>query len=232
MNILIVVAHPDDEVLGCGGTVWRYAQAGACVRACILCGNADARRHRPDDKALREDTEKASRILGLGPPILGPFPNIRLNTVPHLELVGFIEEALRATQATTLFTHHPGDLNNDHGQVSLACQAAARLPMRVPGLPPIQDLYFMEMLSATDWSLTPQPNSFHPDTFAHIGEDGLTRKIEALRAYRGVLRSFPHSRSEEVVRALAACRGAQGQFHYGEAFQCPLRILDPAGGPG
>jgi len=226
MNVLIVVAHPDDEVLGCGGTAWRYVQAGIPVRACILCGKAGARRHRPGDEDLLADTLRASRILGLGEPILGDFPNIRLNMVPHLELVQFIEAAIRASGADTLFTHHPGDLNNDHNHVSLACQAASRLPMRVKDLPPMKALYYMELLSATDWSLEPRTGAFHADTFVHIGADGLERKLEALRAYRDVLRPFPHSRSEEVIRSLAICRGAQSHVAFGEAFQCAMRVME------
>ena len=232
MPVLIVVAHPDDEALGCGGTAWRFTQAGTSVRACILCARAAARRHLPDASALLEDTLEASRILGLGEPILGDFPNIQLNAVPHLELVRFIEDAIRATGSDVLFTHHPGDLNNDHHHVSIACQAAARLPMRAQGLPPLKSLNYMELLSATDWSLMPQSNGFHPNTMVPIGEEGLEHKLAALRAYRGVLRPFPHSRSEEVIRSLAVYRGAQGHVAYGEAFESPLRILDTEdGGP-
>jgi LmbE family N-acetylglucosaminyl deacetylase len=148
-----------------------------------------------------------------------------MNAVPHLELVQFIEDAIRSTGSEVLFTHHPGDLNNDHHHVSIACQAAARLPMRAHGVPPLQALNYMELLSATDWSLMPQPNGFHPNTLVPIGEEGLERKLAALRAYRGVLRPFPHSRSEEVIRSLAVYRGAQGQVPFGEAFESPLRIL-------
>ena len=218
MSTLIVVAHPDDEVLGCGATGSALAAAGVPVRACMLCANADARGARPTDADLLADTHRAQRLLGFGEPILGSFPNIRLNTVPHLELVQFIEKAILETGATTLFTHHPGDINDDHLHTSRACLAAARLFQRRPGVPRLRHLYYMEILSSTDWSFPGTGTRFEADTFFEI-EDHLARKCEALRAYRGVVRDFPHPRSEEIVRSLAACRGGQSGMRYAEAFQ-------------
>src|SRR5690348_2857867 len=105
-SVLVVVAHPDDEVLGAGGLAGFLTRRGVPVRACILCGEVDARLHRPEDEQLAEDRSRAAEVLGMGEPILGSFPNIRMNTVTHLEIVQFIEGAIAETGADVLVTHH------------------------------------------------------------------------------------------------------------------------------
>lgn len=226
MSVLIVVAHPDDEVLGCGATARGLASAGVPVRSCILSGAAAARRKRPGTPKLRSDTEEASRVLGLQSPIIGDFPNIALNTVPHLDLVQFIESAMRSTNATTLITHHPSDLNDDHLHTSRACQAAARLCQREPGMPLLEQLLYMEVLSSTDWGFRQQAQ-FAPDAFAPIEDSWLDAKIDALRCYEGVMRPAPHPRREEAIRSLALLRGAQCGATHAEAFQSAFVRLSP-----
>ena len=219
MSILIVVAHPDDEVLGCGGTAAALTGSRIEVRTCILSAFAEVRQHRPEVDELLADIRKAQAILGIKDPILGNFPNIQFNSVPHLDLVQFIENAILKTGAEFIFTHHPQDLNNDHTQASLACQAASRLFQRRAGIPRLRGLYFMEVLSSTDWAFPGRGNGFQEDTFFEIGEVLLERKLQSLRCYRNVMRDFPHPRSVEVVRGLAAYRGGQGGMKYAEAFQ-------------
>jgi LmbE family N-acetylglucosaminyl deacetylase len=226
-SVLIVVAHPDDEVLGCGGTAAQYAAAGVPVRACVLCGQAEARRHRPEVRELLAHLEAASELLGLQPPIVGDFPNLALNTVPHRDITAFIEGAMQSTRATMLFTHHPADLNDDHLHVSRSCQAAARIGHRREGFPPLSGLYFMEVLSSTDWAF-PSAAPFTPDTFVPLDDASLQRKIHALEVYTGVARPFPHSRSLQALRALAAMRGAQANVSAAEGFQTAFaRMLAP-----
>jgi len=222
MNVLIVVAHPDDEVLGAGGTSQVLIGKSCKVTSCIMSYKADARNNRPDEKELYDNMIEAQQILGLESPILGEFPNIKFNTIPHLELVKFIENAIIKTQAQLILTHHPSDINNDHYQTSIACQAAARLFQRTNKVPLLKGLYFMEVLSATDWAFSGQHSLFKPDTFVEIRE-ALEKKIEAIKAYKGVLREFPHSRSEEVIRALAVFRAGQSGLSNAEAFQTAFR---------
>lgn len=224
MTVLIVVAHPDDEVLGMGGTAAALTAKGVKVRACILSGKVDARQHRPEVSELQRDIECAQEILGMLPPILGDFPNVRFNTVPHLEIVQFIESAIVETNADLIFTHHPSDLNDDHFHTSRACRAAARLFQRRQDVLPLRGLFYMEILSSTEWVFSGAGNSFQADTFFPIG-DTLDCKIQALRAYRSVMRDFPHPRSEEVVRGLAAYRGGQAGMRYAEAFQTAFHSL-------
>lgn len=228
--VLIVVAHPDDEVLGCGATAARLARAGRAVTACILSGDVDARLHRPDLDVLRRNAEQASALLGMRPPLFGPFPNIAFNTVRHLDLVQFIERAVEQTGATTLVTHHPADLNDDHLHVSRACQAAARLAQRRPGLPALESLLFMEVPSSTDWAFPGTMPAFRADTFVAVDEAALDLKVRALAAYEGVMRPSPHPRRAEVLRALAVQRGAQAGAPLAEAFQTAFRAWRPDAG--
>lgn len=227
-KVLIVVAHPDDEVLSCGATGATLAASGHEVRACILSAEVAARSRRPADSDLRDDIHRAQERLGFASPILGKFPNIALNTVPHLDLVKFIEGAISDTGASILFTHHPRDLNNDHCQVSLACQAASRLARRRDTAPPLTDLLLAETLSSTDWSVPDGRRPFDPNTFFPVTEEMLTRKAEALACYRGVVRQRPHSRNEEIVRSQAALRGAQCGALWAEAFESVIRVIGPS----
>lgn len=216
---LVVVAHPDDEILGFGGAGATLACGASVVQPIILCADVDARTLRPSSNELYADTLDANKAVGFSDPVLSDFPNIRMNTVPHVEIVQFIERQIERFQPARIFTHHPGDLNDDHAQVSKACQAAARLFQRRSDVWPLEELYFMEILSSTEWSFATGSNAFQPNTFVEIGEQGVDRKIEALSCYRNVMRDFPHPRSPEVLKGLAAYRGAQAGYEYAEAFQ-------------
>lgn len=220
MNYLIVVAHPDDEVLGAGATIAKLSAEGHKVSVCILSANAEARKFRPDDEGLLYDTNQALASIGIQKTIRGSFPNIKLNTVPHLEKVQFIEQAIMETGAQMIFTHHPADTNNDHMETSLACQAAIRLFQRNPDVAPIESVFFMEVLSATEWGINTSMNAFRPNTFVEVGEAGVDAKIHALSLYKDVMRPYPHPRSPEALKGLAAYRGAQAGMNYAEAFEC------------
>ncbi len=223
MNYLIVVAHPDDEVLGAGATMYKLAQEGHKVNVCIMSGEVKARNHRPKTEELNEDVDNSLSLLGVNKVIKGQFPNIEINTVPHLKLVQFIENVIEETETEVIFTHHPADLNNDHLHTSLACQAAVRLFQRRPEVNPIKELLFMEVPSATEWALNKSINQFNPNTFIEVGELAVDKKIEALAMYRGVMRPYPHPRSNEALKGLAAYRGGQAGMVYAESFECVFR---------
>ena len=220
MNYLFVVAHPDDEVLGAGATIEKLIKEGHSVALCILSNNAAARANLSD--TLLDDEQKAFSIIGITNYYLGDFPNIKMNTVPHLELVQFIEKCIESFKAEIIVTHHPSDINNDHMLTSYATQAASRLFQRRPGIPFLKQLLYMEIPSSTDWSFDPT-NRFVPNYYIEIGKRGVDLKIEALSAYNGVMRSYPHPRSKMAIKALAAFRGAQAGCDYAEAFECVFR---------
>lgn len=223
MNYLIVVAHPDDEVLGAGALMYVKSRKGDRVDVCILSGGAEVRHLRPGDAELASDIEGSAGILGVNSLVKGIFPNIQLNTVPHLKLVQFIEESIHRCQPDVVITHHPSDTNNDHLHTSLACQAAIRLFQRRPEERPLRELWYMEVPSATEWSVNQAMQGFTPNTFVEVGEEGVDAKIRALSQYRDVMRPYPHPRSPETLKGLAACRGSQAGLCYAEAFQCVFR---------
>ncbi|MCC8120098.1 MAG: PIG-L family deacetylase [Bacteroidales bacterium] len=225
MKYLIVVAHPDDEALGAGASIWKLTQEGNQVDVCIMCTEAKARAFRPEDNELECDMDEACRMLGVAKKYEGTFPNIEMNNSTHLSLVQFIEKAIAESEPDVIITHHPADTNNDHMHTSMACQAAIRLFQRRIGMKPLREMWFMEVLSSTEWSVNTSMNRFQPNTFIEVGKDGIDIKIKALATYRGVMRPYPHPRSERAIEGLAAYRGAQSGTDYAEAFEVVFRRL-------
>lgn len=221
MNYLIVVAHPDDEVLGAGATINKLIKKREKVAVAIMVGKAAARANI--SATLSEDEAKAMKILGVEKVYTADFPNIKMNTVPHLELVQFIESCIKDWKAEAIITHHPSDTNIDHQETSNAVNAACRLFQRTNDVPKLKELLFMEVPSSTEWSLNTAENRFTPNLFVEIGEAGLKVKLEALAAYKGVMRPFPHPRSEKAIEGLAAYRGVQAGCDYAEAFETVFR---------
>ena len=161
MNYLLVVAHPDDEVLGAGATIKKLTDKGNIVDVCIMCTEAKARAFRPKDNELNDDTDAALSMLGVRRKYEGTFPNIEMNNSTHLSLVQFIEKAIIASNCDIIITHHPADTNNDHMHTSMACQAAIRLFQRRVEVEPLKEFWFMEVLSSTEWSVNTSMNRFH-----------------------------------------------------------------------
>ena len=221
MNYLIVVAHPDDEVLGAGATIHKLIKEGNNVAVCTMANHAAARANI--SATLADDQNKAMDIIGVRKCYAADFPNIKMNTVPHLELVQFIEKCIMDFQADAIITHHPSDTNNDHVMTSYAVQAAIRIFQRRNDVKPIRELWYMEVPSATEWSVDSSSNRFQPNMFVEIGQEGIDVKVSALNAYCGVMRPYPHPRSSEGIRGLAAYRGTQSGQNYAEAFECVFR---------
>lgn len=221
MRYLFVVAHPDDEVLGAGATIHKFVNTGHDVAVAIMCGEATARRDL--SSSLSSDEAEAMDILGVKKVYHASFPNIKMNTVPHLSLVQFIESCVEDWHAEAIYTHHPSDTNNDHVMTSYAAQAASRLFQRKKGVPQLREFVYMEVPSSTEWSFDSSANRFSPNMFVEIGEEGVSVKIKALKAYKGVMRPYPHPRSEKALDGLAAYRGVQAGCEYAEAFECVFR---------
>ena len=221
MNYLVVVAHPDDEVLGAGATIHKLIKNGEKVAVAIMSGEAAARANRSE--TLSDDEKKAMSIIGVEKVYHGDFPNIKMNTSPHLDVVQFIEKCITDWQAEAIITHHPSDTNIDHQETAKAVNAACRLFQRTDGVPRLQELMYMEVPSSTEWSLNSAENRFQPNTWIEVGKVGVETKIAALEAYTGVMRPYPHPRSVEALTGLAAYRGAQAGVNFAEAFDCVFR---------
>lgn len=218
MNVLCVVAHPDDEIIGCGATIRKLRNAGHAVYTHVLCGNAGARHGRPDK--LHALAAEAEQIIGVSESVKSEFRNIQFNVVPHLEMVKAIEGSIDRFRPKWIFTHHKGDLNIDHRVCYETTMAAVMLPQRlsIPDMPPamIERVYLFEILSSTDWA-SPLDPPFLPSSFFDV-RDTFAAKLAALDAFEGALKPFPHSRSKENLQHLAHLRGGQAGLELAEAF--------------
>jgi len=225
-HVLVVAAHPDDEVLGCGGTIARLAGEGAEVRILILADGETSRpaaagagkRHAIEQR--NEAAEKACKVLGCAAVEVLTLPDNRLDGVELLDVVQRIEKAIEKHKPERVFTHHSGDVNIDHRVVHDAVIAACR---PVPGHP-VRELFFFEVPSSTEWRPPGSAASFHPNCYFDIGAT-LHKKREALQAYASELREFPHPRSLEGVEALARWRGATVGVAAAEAFVLGRAVL-------
>jgi LmbE family N-acetylglucosaminyl deacetylase len=218
--ILAVVAHPDDEVLGAGGTLARHAANGDEVHIVFLADGVGA---RGDDKAAAERRAKAARIaaslLGAREPHFLGFPDNRLDQIDLLDITQTIERIVRTIAPDTIYTHHAGDLNIDH----VLCHRALLTACRPLPDSKVRRIYAMEVPSSTEWSSPIPANAFIPTRFVDISSTREAKR-HALDAYAEEMRAFPHPRSFEAVDALAAWRGASAGLHIAEAFMVVREI--------
>jgi LmbE family N-acetylglucosaminyl deacetylase len=213
-TVLIVAAHPDDELLGCGGAIARHAREGAKVYVLFMTDGVGARGATGGEAARRKSAEAALKILGAEAPMFLDFPDNAMDGVPLLDIVKKIEEAVARVKPSIVYTHHGGDLNVDHQVTHRAIMTACR---PLPGSS-VRAIYGFEVLSSTEWSLAP----FHPARF--VGID-IELKLKALREYHQEMREAPHARSYEAVRALAVVRGASAGLPAAEGFSV-LRLVE------
>jgi len=225
-TILIVAAHPDDEVLGCGGTIARHADAGDQVQVLIVAEGATSRqeqrnRNQASDElsALAQAAQKAGAILGAKGVELLDLPDNRLDSLDRLDLIKQIEERIARHQPQVVYVHHAGDVNIDHRRLHEAVVTACRpIPEQ-----PVKRLLSFEVASSTEWQPPGSAPPFQPNWFVDISFQW-PRKREALEAYASEMRPWPHARSIEALEHLARWRGAQVGVEAAEAF-CLLRQL-------
>jgi LmbE family N-acetylglucosaminyl deacetylase len=225
-SVLVVAAHPDDEVLGCGGTIARHAGAGDEVQVLIVAEGATSRQLQRDRDqatdelfALAQAAHQAGAILGAQGVELLDLPDNRLDSIDRLDLIQKIEERIVRHQPKLVYVHHAGDVNVDHRRLHEAVVTACR-PM--PGQP-VRRLLSYEVASSTEWQPPGSAPAFQPNWFVDIS-DQWPRKRQALEAYASEMRPWPHARSLEGLEHLARWRGAQVGVEAAEAF-CLLRQL-------
>ena len=217
-TILVVAAHPDDEVLGCGGTLAKFAAAGSAVHVSFMSDGVTARPGDSDSHQREREVRKAAAvsagtILGVKNLTFGEFPDNRMDSVALLDITREIEDLIARIRPDTVFTHHAGDLNIDHRRVHEAVVTACR-PQ--PGHP-VRTLLSFEVPSSTEWHLSGSAPAFLPTWFEDITAT-LDRKLAALDAYEVELREWPHPRSRKSVEYLARWRGATVGAQAAEAF--------------
>ena len=220
MNILVIAAHPDDEVLGCGGTIAREAIEGNEVFIAIL-GEGVTSRYEHREKAdseliskLHNQSNQVASFLGAKEIFMYNLPDNQFDTVPLLDVVKIIEGLVDKLAPTVIYTHHRGDLNIDHVITHRAVLTATR-PLRGQ---PVQDIYAFEVPSSTEWSFGQYQGGFNPNMFVNISET-LDQKIKAMEIYEGELRTFPHPRSSESLSSIAKYRGSAVGYKAAEGFE-------------
>lgn len=211
-KILVVAAHPDDEVLGCGGTIARHTENGDQVHIVIMTDGLTARKQISPEKR-HTVANKVASILGAETPHFHSLPDNQMDSVPLLSIVEKLEDVVAKVCPHLVYTHHAGDLNIDHRLTHHATMTACR---PLPGSS-IAEIRCFEVLSATGWSSSSQSQVFVPNCAVDISSQ-LDTKIKALEAYQEEMRDFPHARSYETVKALAKMRGAMMGMEAAEAF--------------
>ncbi|MDH5189726.1 MAG: PIG-L family deacetylase [Gammaproteobacteria bacterium] len=212
-NVVVIAAHPDDEVLGCGGTIIKHVESGDSVSVIILA-DGEASRGKKEQKrdARHEELKMAAKILGVSNVSYMNYPDQKMDIIPFLDIVQSIEKALEKLSPTIIYTHHGGDLNLDHKITYRAVMTACRpLPDSK-----IKGIYSFEVVSSTEWGLSTE-SQFRPTKACDITVQ-LDKKIEALKCYKRELREFPHPRSIEGVIGLAKTRGMQFGLDAAEVF--------------
>lgn len=214
-RVLVVVAHPDDEVLACGASIAKWCSLGAEVGVLFMADGVSSRREEvsSSDRCRRRREESAKSARCLGHQILGfhDYPDNKMDTVPLLDVVRDVEAVLNDFGPDVVVTHYVGDLNIDHQVVARSVQTAARPVPRSP----IRTLLAGEVPSSTEWGVVGA--SFDPDTFVDVS-GFLDKKLEALAAYASEVRAAPHPRSLLAVEALARWRGSIGGCNVAESF--------------
>ena len=225
MNILVVAAHPDDEVLGCGGTIKRLAAEGHTITIAILGEGITSRyqeRAAADTELVSQLHDRCCRVgksLGAIKTVVEQLPDNRFDTVPLLDVVKMVEKIIEDARAEVIFTHHGGDLNIDHVIVNRAVLTATR---SIPGQA-VKEVYAFEVPSSTEWGFQQFTPAFAPNLFVDVTET-LADKIRAMAMYDSESRDFPHPRSSQALEAIAMRWGSVAGCERAEAFQLIRRV--------
>lgn len=213
-KILVVGAHPDDEILGVGGTILRHIAKGDDVYVLIVTKPYTPYWTEEYIKKKEDAQKKVDEFLGIKKRFNLDLPTVKLNTIPMGELNQMIGDIIFFVKPSIIYTHFEGDLNLDHSFVFHACQVACRPPRRIT-------LISFETLSETEWGTS----MFSPNTWINI-TDFIDKKIEAMKIYDTELREFPHPRSLKGIRILAQKRGSEACLEFAEAFKVIWDVIE------
>jgi N-acetylglucosamine malate deacetylase 1 len=213
-NVLVVAAHSDDEALGCAGTMAKHVAAGDKVHVIFMTNGVDSRNtsSNSDIENRQAAARKSADILGVTSMEYFDFPDNKMDTVPLLDIVKSIENAINELQPEIVYTHHIGDLNIDHQITHKAVMTACRPQPSFC----VKEIYAFEVLSSTEWQ-TPGYLSFTPNVYIDISSQ-IEIKRKALGAYSEEMYQPPHSRSVDNSIRLNSLRGNSVGVDYAEGF--------------
>ncbi len=220
-NILVVAAHPDDELLGSGGAILRHTKGGDNVYCLILGEGIMARTDgtKTELEKLRDDSRRAGGILGFKDMFFSSFPDNSFDTVSLLSIVKEVEKYIAKIRPQVVYTHYEYDLNVDHRLTSEAVLTACRpCSENCP-----REIYAFETLSSTEWQ-SKHGKQFVPNVYLDI-KATIEDKVRAMKAYKSEIRDYPHPRSVEGIKILAQYRGLESGLEFAEAF-CLIRKID------
>ncbi len=215
---LVVAPHPDDETLGCGGTIAKLSDEGAEVHVLIVTKGDELFDQDRVEKG-REEAVSAGRHLGVKKVHFADLPSIKLDTLPQYTINNKIGEFLGSIQPQTMYVPFYGDVNSDHRIVCHSAAVAAR-----PGKSSVLEIYCYETLSSTNWGLPGILDTFKPNVYMDI-TGFIEKKIQAFRIYETQIKDYPHARSPEQIRNLASLRGSSAGLEFSEAFMCMKKII-------
>ena len=213
-KILVVAAHPDDQILGGGATFRKHVESGDEVH-CLILGEG-AVMHGISAEDLKQQTQEAGKIIGFKKIYFHGFPDNRLDTVPLLDVTRIIERHIKEIQPDIVYTHHSGDLNIDHRITYQAVMTACR-----PNCSTIKEIYCFETPSSTEWAFD---GSFKPNVFVEITKNQLNTKESALWCYTTEIQDYPHPRSARAMVARAEYWGQVAGVEYAEAFELVRKV--------
>ncbi len=225
-DLLIVAAHPDDEVLGCGATVRLMVNRGWKAHLAIMTKGVAGRFTDGDaavtdaQQALEVETQRAAKILGIGQIYNLGFPDNRMDTVGRMDIALKLRPIVETIKPALVFTHHPGDYNWDHQITFDSVMMACRRDPTEFGPPEIRTF---EVLSSTERSWSRPATAFCPSVFVNVAAT-IDAKKRALCCYTSEYRAYPHPRSVEAVEYLARKRGNEVGLPYAEAFELVRKV--------
>jgi len=205
-KILAVVAHPDDEILGVGGTLLKHKKSGDETYVCIVTKAHEPQWSKEYMSEKIAEQKKVDTLLGVTKRFNLEFPTARLNAVYHGDINKKVSEVFDEVNPDIVYTHFEDDIHRDHYYVYKACLVASRPPRHVK-------LICCETLSETEWNT----GAFKPNYWVDI-KDFLDKKIQAFKIYKSEMKKYPHPRSPEGIRILANKRGTEICTEYAEAF--------------
>lgn len=222
-KILIVAAHPDDEVLGCFGTVSKLIKEGYEAYTLILgegkTSRLDTRKieeNKEQLEILNDEIKKANDIIGIKKCFVYDFPDNRFDSVDLLDIIKVISKIKEEIKPDIIFTHYENDLNIDH-KITYQAVITATRPIENES---VKEIYSFEILSSTEWQY---PISFNPDVFFDI-QDTIELKLNAMQCYKSELCLYPHPRSVEGIELNAKYNGMRVGKNYVEAFKS-VRVI-------
>jgi len=213
MNVLVVAAHPDDELLGVGGTIASHVANGDRVKVAVMCEGVSSRYNGDRDVEIRKQANQAAQILGVRELVLGDLPDQRLDTLPLSDVVKKVEQLIRDSAPHVVYTHFAGDINRDHRILTEAVMVAAR-PYSAPS---VKEVLMFETPSSTEWSSPTLTPPFQANVFVDV-TDFLEQKIRAFSCYSAEVRLCPHPRSLEALADRARYWGSVINRRCAEAF--------------